>query len=160
MELQPQEEHKWLEQLVGEWTYESEATMEPGKPPMKCSGTESVRSLGGLWVLCEGRGDMPDGGQATAIITLGYDPAKKRYVGTFVGSMMTHLWLYEGTLDPAGKRLTLDTEGPNWTAPGKMARYQDIIEIKSADDRVLTSRLLGDDGKWHTIMRANYQRSK
>src|SRR5437867_1016220 len=106
-----QEEHQWLQKFVGEWTYETEATMAPGKPPEKCSGSESVRSLGGLWVLCEGRGEMPGGGAATTIMTLGYDPAKKRFVGTFIGSMMTHLWIYEGELDPAGKVLTLNTAG-------------------------------------------------
>lgn len=26
--------------------------------------------------------------------------------------MMTHLWIYEGSLDQAGRVLTLDTEGP------------------------------------------------
>lgn len=59
MKTEPQKEHQWLQQLVGEWTYESECSMEPGKPPEKCTGSESVRSLGGLWVLCEGRGEMP-----------------------------------------------------------------------------------------------------
>ena len=42
---------------------------------------------------------MPDGGPATMIMTLGYDPAKKRFVGTFIGSMMTNLWVYEGELE-------------------------------------------------------------
>jgi Protein of unknown function (DUF1579) len=30
MQTEPQQEHQWLQQLVGEWTYETEATMEPG----------------------------------------------------------------------------------------------------------------------------------
>ena len=37
------------------------------------------------------------------IMTLGYDPQKKRFVGTLIGSMMTHLWVYDGALD-AGRR--------------------------------------------------------
>ena len=119
-----------------------------------------MRSLGGLWVLCEGRGEMPGGGAATTIMTLGYDPVKKRFVGTFIASMMTHLWLYEGELDPAGNVLTLDTEGPSFTAEGKMAKYKDVIELKSDDHRVLTSSFLGDDGKWHEFMTANYRRTK
>jgi hypothetical protein len=48
MKTEPQQEHQWLQQLVGEWTYEAEATMEPGQPPSKFEGSESVRSLGGL----------------------------------------------------------------------------------------------------------------
>jgi hypothetical protein len=160
MQVEPQKEHHWLQQLVGEWTSEAEAIMGPDKPPEKFTGTESVRSIGGLWVMCEGRGEMPGGGIATTIMTLGYDPVRKRYVGTFMGSMMTHLWVYEGGLDSTGKVLTLDTEGPNVAAEGKMTKYKDVIELRSDDHRVLTSHMLGDDGKWYGFMTAHYRRRK
>ncbi len=56
----PQKEHHWLQQLEGNWTTETEAVMEPGKPPMKMNGTESTRSLGGFWTVselkCDGMG--------------------------------------------------------------------------------------------------------
>jgi hypothetical protein len=139
MKATPQKEHQWLQKLVGEWTSEAEATMEPGKPPETFKGTESVRSIGGLWILAEGKGEMPGGGAATTLITLGYDPRKKRYVGTFIGSMMTDLWLYDGALDAAERVLTLDTAGPSMAAEGRMAKYKDVIELKSAEHRVLTS---------------------
>jgi hypothetical protein len=160
MQAEPHKEHRWLEQLVGDWTYEAECAMGPGQAASKTKGTESVRSLGGLWVIAEGRGEMPGGGPATMIITLGYDPQTKRYVGTFIGSMMTHLWIYDGTMDAAGKKLTLAAEGPQCGVEGKMAKYQDVIEIVSRDHRVLTSRMLGDDGSWSTIMTAHYRRKK
>jgi hypothetical protein len=160
MQTEPQQEHQWLQQLVGEWTYETEATMEPGQPPLKCEGSERVRSLGGIWILTEGQGQMPDGTPATAVLTLGYDPQKQRYVGTWIGSMMTHLWAYEGTLDATGRVLTLAAEGPNMITAGQMAQYKDVIEIKSDDHRVLTSHMLGDDGAWHGFMVAKYRRMK
>lgn len=160
MKTEPQKEHRWLQKLVGEWTYEVDATMEPGKPPEKFKGTESVRSLGGLWTLAEGQGEMPGGGVATTIMTLGYDPQKKRYVGTFIGSMMTHLWVYDGALDEAEKVLTLQAEGPSMAAEGKTATYRDVIELKSRDHRVLTSHMLGDDGTWHGFMTAHYRRKR
>ena len=47
MKTEPHKEHQWLQKLVGEWTCESEATMEPGKPPERFTGTESVTS--GCW---------------------------------------------------------------------------------------------------------------
>ena len=86
------------------------------------------------------------------------DPQKKRFVGTFIGSMMTNLWVYDGALDTAERTLTLDAEGPSMAGPGKMAQYKDAIEFKSDDHRVLTSHMLGDDGKWHGFMTANYRR--
>jgi Protein of unknown function (DUF1579) len=152
----PQREHKWLRRFVGEWTSETEMSMEPGKPPEKCYGTESVRSLGDLWILAEGRGDMPGCGPVSMVLTLGYDPQRKRFVGTWIGSMMTHLWV-----DPAERALTLEAEGPSMEArEAKMGKYRDVMEFRSDDHRVLSSYTLGADGAWHQFMTVHYRRKK
>lgn len=160
MQCEPQKEHQWLQKFVGEWTYESECSMGPDQPKGKFKGSEKARSLGGMWVLCEGQGEMPGGGMATMLMTLGYDTQKKQYTGTWIGSMMTNLWIYEGVLDASEKILTLSAEGPSFAAEGKTAKYQDVIEFKSDDHRVLTSRSLDDQGKWHEFMTAHYRRTK
>lgn len=160
MKGEPQDEHQWLQRLVGEWTSEAEMNMTPDDPPVKTKGTESVRSLGGLWILAEGQGEMPGGGSATMMMTLGYDPQKKRYLGTWVGSMMTHMWVYDGVLDGTGNVLTLDTEGPSMAGDGKMSKYQDVIEFKSDEYRILSSQVLGEDGKWNRFMTAHYRRRR
>ena len=158
MNTEPQKEHQWLQKFLGEWTSEAEATMEPGKPPEIFKATESVRSLGGLWIVAEGQGEMPGAGSVVTILTLGYDPQKKRYTGTWIGSMMNHLWVYDGGLDAAERVLTLDTVGPGRADQSKMDRYRDVIEFKSDDHRVLTSHHLGDDGTWRPFMTAHYRR--
>lgn len=155
----PQQEHRWLEKIAGSWTVEGECSMGPDQPPMKSTGTETVHSLGGLWVVCEGKGETPGGGSMDSRLTLGYDPARGRFVGTFVASCMTHQWVYEGTLDAGGTVLTLDTEGPSFTDPNAKAKYQDIIELHGDDKRVLRSRFQTDDGNWHDFMRAEYRRA-
>jgi hypothetical protein len=127
---------------------------------MRFSGTEHVRSLGGLWILAEGQCEMPGGGTATTLMTLGYDPQKKRFVGTWIGSMMTYLWVYDGELDAAERVLTLNAEGPSMATEGKIEKYKDVIEFKSDNHRVLTSHMLGDDGEWHGFMTANYRRKR
>lgn len=165
MNNEPQKEHQWLEKLVGEWTVETEATMGPGKPPEKFAGTESVRSVGGLWVVCEGHGEMPGAGMSTSLTTIGYDPQQSQFVGTFVGSMMTNLWNYKGSLNPDETVLTLEADGPAMPddgkmVEGKMATYQDVIEMKSDDHRVMTSRVLRDDGEWQEFMTSHYRRIK
>lgn len=160
MPASPRKEHEWLQQLVGEWTFESECLGEPGKPSEKFHGSEEVKSLGGLWFIGEGEGEMPGGDTGRMRITLGFDPKRNRYIGTWVGSMMTHLWIYDGELDSSGRILTLNAEGPSFTEEGKMAKYQDIIEIKSSDHRILTSRALGDDGEWAEFMTTHYRRVK
>jgi hypothetical protein len=160
MKTEPQKEHRWLQRLVGEWTMTSDTPMEPGQEAANPEWSESVRSLHDLWIIAEGQGEMPGGGAATMVMTLGYDPRKQRYVGTWVGSMMTNMWVYEGVLDETGKVLTLDTKGPDFASEGKTARYQDIITLEDDDRRVLTSRMLTDDGTWKPIMRAEYRRRK
>lgn len=156
--VQPQKEHQWLQKLVGEWTYESEASMGTDQPPVKWTGTETVRSLGELWFLAEGQGEMPDGDPATTLMTLGYDPKKQRYVGTWIGSMMTYLWQYDGELDAGETVLTLNSDGPSMTDDEKLGKYKDAIEFKSDDHRVLTSHMLGDDGQWQHFMTTHYWR--
>lgn len=43
---------------MGEWTYETEMT-EPGKPPVRATGIERVRSIGELWIQGEAQGEVP-----------------------------------------------------------------------------------------------------
>lgn len=132
--------------------------MGPDQPALKSFGVEVVRSLGGLWTIGEGEGEMPgDAGKHQSIMTLGYDPVSKRFVGSFVASVMTHLWIYNGSLDADEKVLTLDTEGPSFTGEG-MTKYQDIIEFISDDHRTLSSQAIGPDGQWVKFMRAHYRR--
>src|SRR5688572_20705555 len=145
MQPEPTKEHRWLQRLVGEWTSEMQASMSPDKPPETHRGTDSVRSLGGLWVMCEGKGDC-EGATMTSIMTLGYDPARQKFMGTFIASVMTHMWVYEGTLN--GDVLTLDTEGPRFDGGSGMAKYQDVIELPDDNTRVLWSQSKGEDGKW------------
>ena len=160
MKVEPSKEHHWLQQLVGEWTFESEAFMGPDKPSVKSAGTESVRSLGGLWIIGEGKGEMPNGETGNMVLTVGYDPEAKKYVGTWIGSMMARLWVYDGSLDAAGKVLTLEADGPDMVNPGKTAKYRDVTEIKDADSRLFYSQVLGEDGQWHTFMTSTYRRRK
>jgi hypothetical protein len=172
MKVEPLKEHQWLNRLLGEWTSEMEMETEPGRRE-RFTGTDSVRTLDGIWFIAEGRSDTPDGDagsgrpdraasdlSADSVMTLGYDPQRKRYVGTFIASMMTHLWIYEGELDADERVLTLNSEGPSMTEEGKMAQYRDSIEFKSDDHRLLTSHVLAEDGSWQHMMTAEYRRKK
>ena len=160
MQSEPQKEHQWLSNLVGAWTFESECKMGPDQPPMVSQGAEFVRSLGGLWTVAEANAEVPGASGWQSIMTLGFDPRTGRFIGTFIATMMSHMWVYNGTLDVYRKTLTLDTEGPSFTAENKMVKYQDIIEIKSGDHRILRAQSMGEDGKWQHFMTAHYWRVK
>ena len=156
MFAEPQEEHRWLQQLLGDWTFETECRTSADGPIEKMPGRTHFKSIGALWVAGTQLSRGPDGQDYEAVFTLGFDPQRGRYVGTFVASMMTHLWLYDGAIDSSGV-LVLDAEGPAMTAEGT-AKYQDRIEIVSEDHWRLTSQMLGEDGQWHRFMTQDNRR--
>jgi hypothetical protein len=153
-------EHQWLQKLIGTWTYTSKCETGPGQPPMVATGTEVIRPLGELWIICENTGTMPGGGSMSAQMTLGFDPAKGRFVGTWVGSPMAYMFVYEGQLTPDGRALPLDCRGPSFADPAQMADYQDVIEVTGPGTRLLRSQLKNPDGTWTPFMRAEFTRVK
>ncbi len=155
----PEPEHAWLQQLVGEWESECEMFMDPAQP-MKSKGSETVRAVGGFWIVAENKGATPMGTPMNGLMTLGYDPKKQKYVGNWVDSMTSYMWVYEGTMDGSKKVLTLDTEGENPMAPGTRAKFRDVIEIQGRDQKTLSSSMLNADGTWTTFMKVSYQRKK
>lgn len=156
--IEPLKEHRWLHKLIGDWTCTSKCATAPGAEPVLTHGRETVRTIGDLWIIAEGAGDTSDGGTVSYVMILGYDPQRERFVGSWVGSPMSQMFVYEGVLDDAGEILTLETTGPDFSDPTKTARYRDVIEIRG-DDRALRSLLLDDDGNWQEFMHVPYSRA-
>jgi hypothetical protein len=154
---EPQEEHHWLLQLEGEWTVEVEILLEPGQPSMRSKGTESIQAIGPFWIVAESTGTFMDK-PFHGVMTLGYDASKQRYIGTWVDSSTSHLWLYDGTLEAAQNRLTLTGEGPSAVNPRNFAKFREVIELKSPDYRTFTSSMRQDNGKWAVTMINHYRR--
>ena len=158
MFCEPTPQHAFLAALAGDWTYEGECSMGPDQPWEKNSGKESGRTLGDLWLLLEGEVPMQEGAVGKTLFTLGYDVAKQRFTGTFVGSMMSNLWVYDGELDASGTALCLYADGPCFSTPGETQRYRDTISIREDGSRTLTSEMQGPDGSWTCFMRSRYTR--
>ncbi len=148
----PRTEHGFLQKLVGTWSVTSPDMA--GAP----AWTELVRSLHGIWFVAEGSGEMPGGGDATTVMTLGYDPDRGKYVGSWIGSMMTHMWVYEGEVSDDGTTLSLYTTGPDFENPGSTGRYREQIVFRDDDNRIFNSSLLQPDGSWKQFMEAHYSR--
>jgi uncharacterized protein YndB with AHSA1/START domain len=154
----PAAEHGWLHRMLGTWSYEAECAGPPGGEPMRAKGVERVRSLGGHWVVGESEGECPGTGDAARmVITLGWDARTQRFRGSWVGSMMPHMFVYEGTLDADGRTLTLESEGPSFDGTGN-ALYRDVVELRSPDHRVLTSFVQAEGGEWTRIMSCEFRR--
>lgn len=88
----------------------------------------------------------------------GYDAAKKRAIGNWVGSMGDHLWTYDGKIE--GNKLILDAKGPSPTDPTKIIPYRDTWDFSTPGKMVLTSEFVGPDGKTKPMMRATGVKKK
>ena len=155
----PEKEHQWLKRFVGQWTTTSKASMGPDQPLIECNGTIESRMIGEFWVVNEMQ-STSQGVAVKGLQTIGYDPAKKKYVGTWIDSMMNHMWIYEGTVDETGNKLTLEAEGPNLLADGKLNKFRDAYEFKTPDLMLVTSSMLNEDGEWITFMTGESRRKK
>ena len=165
MKIEATNEHRWLQKRVGRWVGEGEAQMGPEAPPEKWKIPEQVSQVGDVWVQARAEGEFPGCGSAVTIMTLGYDPVRKHFVGTFIGSMMTHMWVYEGDLEADGRTLTLRADGPAFGPDGKViagktAKYRDVVAMVDDDHRTLTSFMQADNGEWMQIVQARYRREK
>ena len=153
----PQKEHTWLEQFAGEWDTESQIK-PPGQPVMHAKGEERSRMVGGFWLVAENTGKMAEM-PYTGIMTLGYDPKSKKYIGTWVDSMGDYMWQYSGTVE--GKKITLEAKGPcPMKPPGTLATFKETLELKDKDHKVFTSSIQEDDGSWTEMLTINYTRKK
>ncbi|MEW4487428.1 DUF1579 domain-containing protein [Thalassoglobus sp. JC818] len=153
----PGPEHEWLEKFVGNWALTSKAKMGPDQPDLECSGKMECQMLGGFWLINKMNNEML-GSTMKGVQTIGYDPAKKKYVGTWVDSVTSTFWVYEGTVNEAGNKITLEADGPNMMIPGETSTFRDSYEFLSPDHVVVTSSMKGDNGEWITFMSGDAKR--
>lgn len=140
----PGKEHDWLKQLEGEW--DCAAEFYHGPEPMKMKATESARmSLNGFWLTTTFKGEF-FGAPFEGRVVLGYSPYKKKYVGTWVDSMIPHLFASEGELDAAGKVLSMSVDAVH-PETGQPVKERWVTEIAGPDKHTFTFYGPGPDGK-------------
>lgn len=152
----PGPEHKLLEQDAGTWDATLEMFMAPGAPPMVSQGTEtSTIGCGGLCLITDFKSTMggaPFHGHGTAT----WDPARKKYVGSWTDSMSAGIYVSESTYDSATKTSTGFMEGPDMT--GKVVKTKAVTQYKEPGTRVFTMYTTGTDGKEVPSMKITYKR--
>jgi len=142
------QEHAWLRHLIGNWR------IEGGEGH---SGEETYEALGDVWVVGRGKGTMGDD-QMEFQVVLGYDTAKGKFVGSWIGSPMNMQWVYEGERDETGNALHLYCEGPNFDGSPGTSTYRDSYVMVTPDHRRQISAVRGADGEWQEFMRSDHYR--
>jgi hypothetical protein len=108
--------HAMLEKMAGRWTTLTKQWMEPGKPPVESTGTSEQKMLfDGRYLYQEFHGDMM-GTPFAGIGLTGFDNQKQRYVSTWIDSMSTGIFFFEGTGDPEERTIT------------QVCRYEDPVK--------------------------------
>jgi len=105
----PGEPHKLLAKLEGSWTTRSRSWTEPDKPPMESFGTcEQKMIMDGRYLQQVYGGDMM-GTPFTGISIMGYNNHTKQFESTWVDTMSTGIYKFEGTADRGGKTITQES---------------------------------------------------
>ena len=141
----PNEHHRHLQMLVGEWTYTATFWM-PGAPEMKTTGTmEAEALLGGRFVQANWHGEFL-GGQFEGIGVDGYDKVKEQYTSTWKDNFGTQIYSYTGTCEDDGKvRMTTGTNLDPMT--GEMATDEGKMTFNDDGTVLLESWRLTPDGE-------------
>ncbi|MFT5049916.1 MAG: hypothetical protein ACI8QZ_001309 [Chlamydiales bacterium] len=106
--VQAAPQHNMIQQGTGEWAGTVTMYMEGQASTAPCS--EVVASIGDLWTTS--RFEMEFMGTTfTGASTLGYDPAKKKFVGTWIDNGHPTLTVMEGTYDEAKKAIVMHYDG-------------------------------------------------
>lgn len=155
----PTKDHELLNQFAGDWIAKAETVPMPGQAAFKNEGIETAKMVGGFWLISHGEASM-QGTPVNSVMTIGYDPSARKYVGTFLCSVDSTLWKYDGAMDATGKKLTLETEGPSMVDHTKKTKYRETLELIDKDHKTFTSFMQADDGKWVKVVTVDYQRKK
>jgi hypothetical protein len=126
----PGPEHKRLERMLGNWSYQGEAKPSPLGPAGKITNAETCEWFqGNFGIVCRTKGTGPKG-PMTGMSVMSYDPAQKTYTYYMISSQGDNIfvrgqingsvWTWEDTIQADGKpmkiRATVTEESPTVTA--------------------------------------------
>ncbi len=152
----PGNEHRALANLEGRWKTTTKSWMEPDTPPVEHTGTcEQKMIFGGRFLQQEYSGDMM-GESFMGINLIGYDNFTKKYVSTWIDSMSTGIYYFEGTSSPDGKTIT---QRCNYNDPVKgPAIWLSITRIVDNDTLVYEMYLIPTGGSEEKMMEMTVKR--
>jgi hypothetical protein len=103
----PGEMHKHLLADAGVWNGKNTMWMAPGADPIQSESTSTITPLlGGRFIRCEVKGEMPGMGPYHGLGVYGYDNIEKKFIATWIDNHSTSMGRGTGELSKDGKTLT------------------------------------------------------
>lgn len=150
--LTPNEEHAWLAEMVGEWTYEQKIWMEPGGEAQITQGKSTkTMLLGGRYLRETFSGSsmgMPFQGEGTT----GFNNVDKQYYFSWIDNMGTGIMNGSGERD--GNSLTVISTSPSMSGQGHDT-FRSVTEVVNKNKHTLTMYMVGEgdeEVKWMEIV--------
>lgn len=150
--------HEMLAEMAGSWITQTKTWMAPGQPPTESTGTsEQKMLLGGRYLQQEFAGDMM-GTPFNGLGLTGYDNHKQRYVSTWMDSMSTGIFFFEGSAGPDPKSFTQQclhddpVRGP--------VKWRSVTRILDKDTHLFEMYITDKSDKEQKMMEITYSRKK
>jgi hypothetical protein len=153
----PGPEHELFRHDEGTWDAVVEMAMGPGQPATSRGVETNTIGCGGLCLITDFKGELMPGMTFHGHGVTTWDPAKKKYVGSWTDSMSQGLGITEATWDPATRTVTGWMEGPDMT--GQTVRLKSTVEYRG-ESRIFTLYGPAPGGGEAPMMKITYSRRR
>ena len=153
----PGKPHQLLAKMEGHWKTRTKHWMSPDQPAMTTEGTcDQKMILEGRFLHQEFRGDMM-GAPFTGIGVNGYDNHTKKYVSTWMDSMGTGIYYFEGTADAEQRTITQECDYDD-PVKGPLT-WRSITRFVNDDTHEFEMYSIDESGKEEKMMEITYTRA-
>jgi hypothetical protein len=146
-----------LKKEAGVWDCEVRFYPDPNGQPTLSKAVETNTMVGDVWMVSDFKGEMA-GAAFHGSSQMGYDPQKKKYIGSWIDSAGPYPTAMEGTYDSAKKTLTIVGIGKDPT--GTEMKMKLVTVYKEKDTRTMSMFIESPSGEWMRMMEVDYQRKK
>jgi hypothetical protein len=146
-----------LKREVGVWDCDVKFYPDPNGQAVVSKAIENNYMVGNVWLVGDFKGEMA-GASFHGSSQMGYDPKKKKYIGSWIDSASPYPTAMEGSYDAASKTLTIIGIGkdPN----GAESKMKLVSVFKDEDNRTMTISIAGTGDEWLRMMECEYRRKK
>lgn len=146
-------EHKFLQRNLGVRSGTMQMYSEPGAAPLEMPFKETNTAVhGGLWVQSEFEVGPYQGRGMT-----GFDPIRKKFVGTWTNNQTPYLAVMEGTYDETTHELVMTFRDYDMAA-GKIVDHKSVGVHAPDKPETFTMFRKNDAGAWVKIFSMTYNR--
>ncbi|MBC8045498.1 MAG: DUF1579 domain-containing protein [Fimbriimonadaceae bacterium] len=149
--MTPNENHKILAAMEGEWNYTWKMYM-PGAPPMESTGIlKNTMILGSRFLQMENKGPGVMGMPYEALSIFGYDNRSKKFTMFGVDTWGTYSVYAEGDYDAASKTFRLSGEDSD-PRINKTQIFEFIFRMTDANNMRTELLFVNEEGGWDLVM--------